>query len=73
MQKSVFHNNKSTEYNLDAKYSHHIQSLDKKKNVSFDKLLNEVKINKKNEFKKKILFCGFGILILSLTGIFLSI
>ena len=47
MQKSVFHNNKSTEYNLDAKYSHHIQSLDKKKNVSFDKLLNEVKINKK--------------------------
>ncbi|MDA7573036.1 hypothetical protein N8745_02105 [Candidatus Pelagibacter sp.] len=48
-------------------------SANKRRSVDINKLLNRVKIDKKKETKKKIILLGFGILILGLTGIFVSI
>ena len=48
-------------------------SASKRRTVDINKLLNRVKIDKKNETKRKFILLGFGILILGLTGIFVSI
>jgi|TARA_B110000238_G_C15908404_1_gene345134 hypothetical protein len=56
MQKTYFYNNKFFSENKDKKKivsSHHIKS---KINVDINKLLNRVKIEKKNENKKKVIF-----------------
>ena len=64
MQKTYFYNNKSFSENKDKKKivsSHHIKS---KINVDINKLLNRVKIEKKNENKKKVIFYSSMISIL---------
>tara|TARA_B100000780_G_scaffold53188_1_gene33083 strand:- start:3772 stop:3999 length:228 start_codon:yes stop_codon:yes gene_type:complete len=44
-----------------------------KQNVDINMLLNRVKMNKKIEIKKKIIFTSLVILAISLSGFFLSI
>ena len=69
MQKATLHKISSRYENLTK------TNLSKNKvlNVDINTLLNRVKINKKNEAKKKIIFFSFGVLFLSFTGIILSI
>ena len=63
---SIFIQESKTRYLLDG-------SASKRRTVDINKLLNRVKIDKKNETKRKFILLGFGILILCLTGIFVSI
>ena len=50
-----------------------MQHIGKKKVVDINKLLNRVKIDKKNETKKKIIFYSFVILVLSLLGTLITL
>ena len=51
-----FHNDKSIDQNLNTKRLSGVQPLEKKQVVDINKLLNRVKIDKKNEIKKKSFF-----------------
>tara|TARA_B100000767_G_C19569483_1_gene452591 strand:+ start:168 stop:401 length:234 start_codon:yes stop_codon:yes gene_type:complete len=75
MRKNIFYNNKTIDDNLTIKSSENlaIKIIKKSERVNINSLLNRVKIEKKNETKKKIIFFSFGILLLSLTGIFVTI
>ena len=68
MQKVYFHNKKSIDQNLNTKKLSGAQHIDKKQVVDINKLLNRVKINQKNETKRKIIFYSFVVLGLSLSG-----
>jgi len=68
MQKMYFHNNKSIDQNINTKKLSKVQHIGEKQIVDINKLLNRVKINKKNEIKQKIIFYSFSILGLSLFG-----
>ena len=68
MQKVYFHNEKSIDQNINTKRLSEAQHIGKKKVVDINKLLNRVKIDKKNEIKRKIIFYSFSILGLSLSG-----
>ena len=63
-----FHNNKSIDQNINTKKLSKVQHIGEKQIVDINKLLNRVKINKKNEIKQKIIFYSFSILGLSLFG-----
>jgi hypothetical protein len=62
-----------TKKNLLLKNPSEFNSLDKKSNVDINRLLNRVRVNKKNEIKQKIIFSSIGILLVSFMGIFVSI
>ena len=66
MQKSYFHNNKSISENNNQTKNIYIQNIDQKSNVDINKLLNRVKIERKNDIKKKIFFYSTITLILSI-------
>ena len=68
MQKVYFHNEKSIDQNTNRKRLSEAQHIGKKQVVDINKLLNRVKIDKKNEIKRKIIFYSFSILGLSLSG-----
>ena len=74
MRKNIFYNNKTIDKNLTLKSSENlaIKIIKKSERVNINSLLNRVKIEKKNENKKKIIFFSFGILLLSLMGIFVT-
>ena len=63
-----FHNNKSIDQNINTKKLSKVQHIGEKQIVDINKLLNRVKINKKNEIKQKIIFYSLSILGLSLFG-----
>ena len=65
MQKTYFHNNKSISENNDQTKTISIQNIGLKDNVDINKLLNRVKIEKKNENKKQVIFYTSTILVLS--------
>jgi len=65
MQKTYFHNNKSISENDNLVKNISIQNIDQKINVDINKLLNRVKIEKKNDAKKKFIFYTSTILVLS--------
>ena len=71
MQKKYFHNGK-LENKVDTK-STNVITINKKKIVDINILLNKVKIEQKNQAKRKILFFSFTILGLTLFGIFIAI
>jgi len=73
MQKIRFHNSKMTDENLNKKQIHQTPNLDPKIVVDINKLLNRVKIEKKSETKKKIIFLSLAVLGLSLVGTFISV
>ena len=66
MLKSYFHNNKSIAENKSQKKSTPIQYANQKINVDINILLNRIRIEEKNETKKKIIFYSLTILALGL-------
>ena len=68
MSKVYFHNRKSINQNINTKRLSEAQHIDKKKVVDINKLLNRVKIDQKNETKRKIIFYSSTVLGLSLLG-----
>ena len=63
-----FHNNKSIDQNINTKKLSKVQIISEKQVVDINKLLNRVKIDQKNETKRKIIFYSFVITGLSLLG-----
>jgi len=73
MQKNYFHNNKQT--NENKNYKELLPSFieNTKRVVDINILLNRVKIERKNEIKRKILFFSFTTLAITLFGAFITI
>ena len=72
MQKIRFHNSKINSEISYRKPKHQTQNLDSKIVVDINKLLNRVKIEEKNETKRKVIFFSLLILILSFVGTFMA-
>jgi hypothetical protein len=68
MPKVYFHNEKSIDQNINTKRLSEAQHIGERQVVDINKLLNRVKIDQKNETKRKIIFYCFIILGLSLSG-----
>ena len=68
MPKVYFHNKKSIDQNINTKKLSKAQNISEKQVVDINKLLNRVKIDQKNETKRKIIFYSLVILGLSLLG-----
>ena len=68
MSKVYFHNKKSIDQNINTKRLSEAQQIGERQVVDINKLLNRVKIDQKNETKRKIIFYSFVILGLSLLG-----
>jgi hypothetical protein len=66
MPKVYFHNEKSIDQNINTKRLSEAQHVSEKQVVDINKLLNRVKIDKKKETKRKIIFYSFIIMGLSL-------
>jgi len=74
MYQNFYHNIKLEHENVEIKKSPQLAHYtNQKKNVDVNKLLNKIKMNQLNEVKKKIIFLIFGILLVSLMGIFISV
>ena len=72
MQKSYFHNGKSTNENKDEKKLPQSLNIDIKSVVDINILLNKVKIDEKNQIKSKIIFFSLVTTILILFGTFIA-
>ena len=68
MQKVYFHNKKSIDQNINTKRLSEAQHISERQVVDINKLLNRVKIDQKNETKRKVIFYTVIILGLSLLG-----
>ena len=68
MQKTYFHGKKHISEKKVQKKTIPLQYIDQKRIVDINKLLNRVKIDKKNETKRKIIFYSSTVLGLSLLG-----
>ena len=73
MRKVYFHNDKSIDQNINTKRLSEVQHVSEKQVVDINKLLNRVKIDQKNEIKRKIIFYSVIIFGLSLIGKFIAI
>ena len=72
MRKVYFHNGKSIDENINTRRLSEAQHVSEKQVVDINKLLNRVKIDKKNETKQKIIFYSATVLGLSLLGILIA-
>ena len=68
----IFDNNKSKSESKSQKKNIPVQYIDQKRIVDINKLLNRVKIDQKNETKRKIIFYSSTILGLFLLGAFIT-
>ena len=66
MQKTYFHDRKHYSEKKVQKKTIPLQYIDQKRIVDINKLLNRVRMDEKNETKRKIIFYSSVILILSL-------
>ena len=73
MRKVYFHNGKSIDQNINTKRLSEAQCANEKQVVDINKLLNRVKIDQKNETKKKIIFYSLTTLTLGLFSTFIMI
>ena len=73
MRKVYFHNEKSIDQNINTKRLSDAQHIGERQVVDINKLLNRVKIDQKNDTKRKIIFYGFVILGLSLLGTLIAL
>ena len=73
MRKVYFYNSKSIDQNINTKRLSEAQHVSEKQVVDINKLLNRVKIDKKNETKRKIIFYSFSILGLCLLGTLITV
>ena len=62
MSKYSLHKNKSINQNINTKRLSDAQYIHDKQVVDINKLLNRIKIDKKNETKQKIIFFSFTVL-----------
>jgi len=69
----IFDNNKSISKNKFKKKTIPVQYIDQKRIVDINKLLNRVRMDKKNENKKKIIFYSLTILALGLFSTFITV
>ena len=65
MQKVYFHNKKSIDQNINTKRLSEAHLISERQVVDINKLLNRVKIDQKNETKRKIIF--YSVIILGLS------
>ena len=72
MQKTYFHDSKHISEKKVQKKKIPLQYIDQKRIVDINKLLNSVKIDQKNETKRKIIFYSSTVLGLSLLGTLIS-
>ena len=73
MQKLYFHNGKSIDQNINTKRLSEVQYGSEKQVVDINKLLNRVKIDQKNETKRKFIFYSLTVLSLSLLGTLITV
>ena len=73
MRKVYFHNGKSIDQNINTKRVSEVQHVSEKQVVDINKLLNRVKIDQKNETKRKFIFYSLTILSLSLLGTLITV
>ena len=73
MRKVYFHNDKSIDQNINTRRLSEAQHVSEKQVVDINKLLNRVKIDQKNEKKRKIIFYSLAILALGLFSTFIMI
>ena len=73
MLKTYFHNSKHISENKSQKKTIPTQYIEQKRIVDINKLLNAVRIEKKNETKKKIIFYSSVILALGLFSTLITI
>ena len=73
MRKVYFHDDKSIDQNINTKRLSEVQYVSEKQVVDINKLLNRVKIDQKNETKRKIIFYSLSILGLSLSGTIIAL
>ena len=66
MRKVYFHNEKSIDQNINTKRLSEAQHINERQVVDINKLLNRVKIDQKNETKRKIIFYSLTTLALGL-------
>jgi len=72
MKNIYIYNKKLIDQNIDTKKLSEVQHKNKKQAVDINKLLNRVKIEQKNETKRKIIFYSLTIFGLSLMGLFIA-
>ena len=65
MQKTYFHDNKHISEKNDQKKAITVEQINQKRRVDINKLLNRVRIEKKDENKRKIIFYSSIILTIS--------
>ena len=68
----IFDNNRPISKSKSQKKNIPVQYIDQKRIVDINKLLNRVKMDKKIETKRKIIFYSFIVLGLSLLGTFIA-
>ena len=73
MGKVYFNNGKSIDQNINAKRLSEAQHVSEKQVVDINKILNRVKIDQKNETKRKFIFYSLTILGLSLLGTLITV
>ena len=73
MPKVYFHNEKSIDQNVNTKRLSEAQHVGKRQVVDINKLLNRVKMDQKNETKRKIIFYSVSIFGLSLIGTLIAV
>ena len=73
MQKTYFHNIKHFSEKKDQIKNTPLQYINQKRTVDINKLLNRVRINEKNETKRKIIFYSSTVLGLSLFGTLITL
>ena len=73
MRKVYFHNDKSIDQNINTRRLSEAQHVSEKQVVDINKLLNRVKVDQKNETKKKIIFYISTVLGLSLLGTLITL
>ena len=73
MRKVYFHDGKSIDQNINTKRLSEAHQIGEKQVVNINKLLNRVKIDQKNEIKRKIIFYSVIIFGLSLIGTFIAV
>ena len=73
MPKVNFHKEKSIDQNINSKRLSEAQHIGKRQVVDINKLLNRVKMDQKNETKRKIIFYSVSIFGLSLIGTLIAV
>ena len=73
MRKVFYHNEKSIDQNINTRRLSEAQHVSEKQVVDINKLLNRVKIDQKNETKRKFIFYSLTVLSLSLLGTLITV